>query len=228
MRKLGLGVLLVVSLALSIGVVSAQDEPTAPLPRHLPQELMDIATEATGLEASAIRERIHSGTSLAELIEANGGDVDAVAAEAVSVITERINQRLADDTISQERADMMLERVDEAVERGLNFVPREGGRFPFMRLRGVHHMLAVASELTGLDESEVVAQLRSGSTLTDVLTENGTNMNDFIDQIIEDADDRLDEAVSSGRIDEARAAEILNNLRAELEEHFIQGAAVEI
>ncbi|MBC7813714.1 MAG: hypothetical protein H7175_21330, partial [Burkholderiales bacterium] len=160
--------------------------------------------------------------------EANGGDVDVVAAEAVSVITVRINQNLADGTISQERADMMLERVDEAVERGLNFVPREGGRFPFMRLRGVHHMLAVASELTGLDEGEVVEQLGAGSTLTDVLTENGTNMNDFIDQIIEDADDRLDEAVSSGRIDEARAAEILNNLRAELEEHFIQGAAVEI
>ena len=234
MRKLGFGVVLVASLALGVGAVSAQDGAGGPppLPPHrLQPELMEIAVEATGLEPQEIREQLRGGTSLAQLIEANGGDVDAVAAEAVSVITGHINQRLADGGISQERADILLEHVNEAVERGLNFVPgegRRGERFPFLRMRGAQHLLEVASEFTGLDEREIVAELRGGATLADILTENGADTTAFIDQIVADAEVRLDEVVSNGRIDEARAAEMLAHLRAELEERLYQGVAVEI
>jgi hypothetical protein len=235
MRKLGLGVVLVTALALTVGVVSAQDgaggPPPPPPPHRLPPELMELVTEATGLEPEEIREQVRGGMSLAELIEANGGDVDAVAAEAVSVITEHINERLANGVISQERAHDMLEHVNDAVERGLNFVPGEGGpggRFPILRLRGAHHLLEVASEFTGLDEREIIEQLRGGATLADVLTEYGVDTNAFIDQIVADAEARLDEAISNGRVDEARAAEMLANLRAELEEHLDQGLVTEI
>ena len=234
MRKLGFGVVLVSALALGVGVVSAQDGaggPPPPPPHRLPPELMELAIESTGLEPEEIRGQVRGGTSLAELIEANGGDVDAVAAEAVSVITEHVNPRLADDIISQGRADAMLEHVEDAVERGLNFVPgegRPGERFPFLRMRGAQHLLEVASEFTGLDEREIVAELRGGSTLADILTENGADTTAFIDQIVADAEVRLDEAVSNGRVDEARAAEMLANLRAELEERLSQGAVVEI
>jgi hypothetical protein len=74
----------------------------------------------------------------------------------------------------------------------------------------------LAAEQTGLSPREIAAQLRSGTTLGELLTANGVDVNAFIDDVVEQADARLDQAVANGRITQERADEMLANLREHL------------
>ena len=60
-----------------------------------PMGFMTIITEATGLSIEALQEEAASGSTLAEIITANGGDVEAVKAELIEAMSEMPN---ADET----------------------------------------------------------------------------------------------------------------------------------
>ena len=72
--------------------VSASDSGTflsAGAGRYLAQS--SVVQEATGLDASEITSALQDGSSVAELIEANAADIDAVIASLVDEATEQIN-----------------------------------------------------------------------------------------------------------------------------------------
>jgi hypothetical protein len=48
----------------------------------------NIIGEATGLDPETLREEAASGTTLAEVITANGGDVEAVKAELIEALSD--------------------------------------------------------------------------------------------------------------------------------------------
>lgn len=79
-----------------------------------------IITESLGLEPGEIRQAIADGATLAEVIETNGGDVDAVTAEIIALATERVNGLVADETITQEQADEFLAELETRVDTFLN------------------------------------------------------------------------------------------------------------
>ncbi|MEM8922981.1 MAG: hypothetical protein AAGD35_05720 [Actinomycetota bacterium] len=82
-------------------------------------------TEVTGLTAEQLREGFEAGNTLAETIEANGGDVDAVADAIAAQITERMNEAVADGKLTQEEADEKLADLDTKVDERLNAEPGE-------------------------------------------------------------------------------------------------------
>lgn len=58
-------------------------------------DLDTMLTEATGLERTALREALGAGATVAELIEANEGEVAAVASELAAKATDSINAAVA-------------------------------------------------------------------------------------------------------------------------------------
>lgn len=80
----------------------------------------EIITEATGLTQSEIRDAIQDGSTVAELIEANGGDVDSVIAELVAEATTHINEKVDEGRITQEQADERIAELDEQILSRLN------------------------------------------------------------------------------------------------------------
>jgi hypothetical protein len=186
--------------------------------------LVEIASEQTGLTPREIAQSLREGSSLAELIQSNGGDpqvlIDAAYAEAL----ERIDQAEANGRISAERATEMranaLSRIEQAVNRELGEVRIEA------RLRGmaVRMVLELAAEQTGLSARELGAALRGGTSLADVLTENGVALDAFIAEATERADARLNVLVVDGRITAERAAELLGEFTTGLRERLSASA----
>ena len=83
-----------------------------PIPRMPFGESMNaIVLEATGLDRDDMRSALADGSAIAELIEANDGDVDEVAASLVAHATEQINEATAT------RSERVSEIVDEAMQR---------------------------------------------------------------------------------------------------------------
>ncbi|MDQ7033391.1 MAG: hypothetical protein Q9P01_00715 [Anaerolineae bacterium] len=113
-------------MALMVGAVSAQDNPDNDRGRprvDMIRELTQIVTEATGLTRQEIREQVNEDTTLADVITANGGNVDDVVAQAVAVITERVNEAQANGDIPEDSAVQILENLEQQVT---DFVNGEG------------------------------------------------------------------------------------------------------
>lgn len=91
----------------------------------LAQNLLDAAATATGLTPQTVIAQAMAGATLAEVITTNGGDVEAVTAQAIATATEQINAALAEGKLTQEQADRMLANLPDAVARMLEFRPGE-------------------------------------------------------------------------------------------------------
>lgn len=97
-------------------------------------EVFDAAAEALGMTPTELFEALHSGSTLAEVAEAQGLELEDLQEELASVHQEaarqRIQQAVENGDLSREQADWMLEGMDS-------------GFAPFGRGPGRHQRLGV-------------------------------------------------------------------------------------
>jgi polyhydroxyalkanoate synthesis regulator phasin len=119
-------------------------------------------------------------------------------------ITEVLAPLVEDGTLTQAQADAVAEVLAE----------RAG------ELRGRHgaHLEEIA-EFLGITSEELRAALQEGSTLGEVAEANGSGADELIGFLVDQASERLDEALADGRITEDEAAERL----AEITERITRG-----
>lgn len=197
------------------GEFPAQRE-RGPLGRATERILVQAVADATGLEPSVIVEQVRAGQTLAEVINANGGNVEAVVNAAVTEATAEINQAVADGKMTQERADQLISRLPEVYMAAVNGELRERA----MEARATVGVIQLAAEETGLSAQEIRQQLRDGQTLADVLTANGVEVTAFIDTAAAQVQERLTEAVSNGRLTQEQADERLQQFCERLTERI--------
>jgi hypothetical protein len=90
-------------------------------------EAADAAAEALGIERAALVEALRDGTALEELAEQEGVAYDAVKQAVLEVATARLDDAVADEDITRERADEVLAAVTDWLDDGGE--PRGGFRF---------------------------------------------------------------------------------------------------
>ncbi len=83
---------------------------------------LEAAAEAIGIDEADLREARENGATIAEIAEENGVDVDDVIAAMVEAKTERIEAKVADGSITQERADEKLAEVEAKITDRVNGV----------------------------------------------------------------------------------------------------------
>lgn len=176
--------------------------------------------DATGLTAAELREALASGQTLAALIEANGKTVDEVRAEALVAVEETLAAAVESGRISQEQSALMLSRAETMIDEVLtrDFTAMRQGWQSMRGSRG--GLLSDVAEATGLDLAGVVEQVQAGVTLAEILAQNGVDLATFTNDHLAEAQARLDEAVSSGRMSQSVADAWLNLRRAQLEDRL--------
>lgn len=152
-------------------------------------QIMEIISEATGLTPAEIVEQLRDGATLAEIIEANGGDVEAIIdaiVEAAMLNEEQLRARIT-------------ERMNQEI----------GPRFGSARLRFGLNMAVDALEELGLEPEIVAEQLRDGETLAAILEEAGHTVDEFSSLVMQDVSAMLAERVENGDLTQAQADELL-------------------
>lgn len=195
-----------------VGAVSAQGGRLERRRDGLIRTIIQAVVDETGLDAREIGRQMRSGLTLAEVVEANGGDVQVVIQQAQSVVSERLATAVENGRLTQTQADEMLASLETLYTNAMSSVRRE----PRVEARLGSGMLQLLAEQTGLSRVEIAEQVRSGSTLAEVLTANGVDVDTFIDEVVAQTESRLDQAVENGRITQERADEMLANLRDQL------------
>lgn len=161
--------LLVALFAGLLAAVSADDDkPEAH--RANSSEITAILQEATGLDASALREALESGATPAELIEANDGDVAAVSATIAETAKAAI------ETAMNERSAEISETLSEWL-KGDEGRRRRGMAIP----RGA--ILTVVEEATGLNGAGLRAALAEGATPAELIEANGGDVAAVMDAL---------------------------------------------
>ncbi|MDX2077997.1 MAG: hypothetical protein SFZ02_16325 [bacterium] len=225
------GILLVFVLSLMVGAVSAQEGNgrgggrgggNHPAGDGL-RDIIQVVVDATGLEQEELLQQLRDGAILADLITANGGDVNAVIAEALAIVTEQTNQAVTDGKITQERADEILANAETRITELLNTQNpiREGigGRVEdFRNNRNIDRVFHDALEEAGITRADIRAQLQDGASLRQILTDAGLDVAVLTAEALTNAQTRLDEAVANERLTAEEAATRLTELEARITE----------
>ena len=170
--------------------------------------------EATGLDEAGLKEALQAGSTIAELVEANGGVVDSVIAELVAAASAAINTRMEAGQLTQERADSILEMLEARISARLNgsFEGLSGkgrfgfagrGRFGFpghlgaQGMLGMEHVSNAILEATGLDEAGLKEALQAGSTIAELVEANGGVVDSVIAELVAAATDMINEGVAA-------------------------------
>jgi hypothetical protein len=114
------------------GIAGAQepDEPTADAPADAPAAApegaercgpggrrgpnLEVAAEAIGIDADALREALQGGSTLSDVAEANGVDPQVVVDALLADVEDHLAEEVAEGDLTQAEAD---ERLAEATER---------------------------------------------------------------------------------------------------------------
>lgn len=229
-KTIGLIVMSVVAVVAMVGVASAQDEtsarpaPQPGLPRlneHFPLvgDLLQIVADGLGIQPEDIVAQMR-GQTLADIITANGGDVEQISADLAAAITERVNEAVANGDMIQERADAILGNLDAAVERALNGELRGGlGRLGMRGQRSflqndTRPLISAIADATGLTGQEIVQELRAGKTLSELLDEHGVSADTVVASAVAQVQETLDQAVANGRLTQEQEDAMLAGLEA--------------
>ncbi|MCE2471951.1 MAG: hypothetical protein J4G18_08630 [Anaerolineae bacterium] len=198
-------------LALLTAAVSANDDTDSDRSKPAKRagmgfSLMDeTLLEATGLDAEALRTALAGGSTVAELIEANEGDADAVIADIAAQLAADINESTAS----------FLEGLDERVSEEMDasrsrraFWGRRWIQQPrIFMYTGVSDAIL---EATGLDAAGLRAALAEGATLAGLIEAKDGDLAEFTAEIVALIRDEVN----------AAAAERIEGLEESLSEFF--------
>jgi len=194
---------------------------------NMARVLLAAITDETGMDAQSVLQAVRDGSTLAEVIEANGGTVTNVVASATATVTEHVNNAVANGNMTQEQADNILGSLEQTLTDILNGefdrpirdrvndrLEDRDGRRPVL---GVLRQIA---EETGLTAQDIAPLLRDGATPAEILTDNGVDVNAFINGLLITTEERLATGVENGRITQEQADERLDTMRTTLTERL--------
>jgi hypothetical protein len=174
--------------------------------------------KALGISESDLTTALQGGKTVADVATEKGVDlskvVDAIVAEQTvalkqAVSSGRITQAQADDRLAKLKTNLPTMLSTKLPTRPQGFSPRGGGMGPF-------GSPATIAKALGISESDLSTALQSGKSIADVATEKGVDLSKVVDAIVAEQTEALKQAVSSGRITQAQADNMIAKLKTNL------------
>ncbi|PJF20788.1 MAG: hypothetical protein CUN56_14400 [Phototrophicales bacterium] len=235
--KLSIITLLILVMGLMAGVVSAQPGGPGDGPRdpgrpggrgerehrvHPIRNAMDTIASELGLTPIEFMELLRDaepGSTMADVITANGGDVNAIIGILIAQATDQINEAVENERLTQERADELLAeletRLNEMMNRELPDRPVRGRPGDGVGMELAHIVQDWIANNTDLTRTDIREALRDGETFAEILTNAGVDLDAFVADVTAEAQAKLDEAVANGDLTQEQADAML--------ERFLEG-----
>ncbi|MGH2920787.1 MAG: hypothetical protein ACRDKU_01805 [Gaiellaceae bacterium] len=160
-----------------------------------------------------------NGTSRKAESQAVVNDVAKQLGVQPSELTTALRKALANRVDAAVKAGRITKAEGDALKARINAgdvplfgLPHRGG--PHFHM----HKLEAAAEYLGLTQAQLRTQLTSGKTLAQVARDRDKSVDGLIDALVEDAEEKLDQAVADGRITQAQANEMKSGLEGRITE----------
>ena len=211
-------VLLVLGLLVGAGAaVAVAKAPGKAKPRAAKAQqrgLLPAAAAYLGVTPVALRTELRSGKSLAQIATAKGKSVDGLETALVAAIKTKVDAAKAAGKLDAARADRLLQRAPQLVERLVNAKPRARA----MRTKAARGgLLKAAATYLGVTNAQLVTDLRAGKSLAQVATAKGKSVDGLEQALLAALKQKVDAAVAAGRLPAARAQKLLERAPAHIE-----------
>ena len=211
-------VLLVLGLLVGIGTaVAVAKAPGKAKPRAAKVQqrgLLPAAAAYLGVTPVALRTELRSGKSLAQIATAKGKSVDGLKTALVAAIKTKVDAAKAAGKLDAARADRLLQRAPQLVERLVNATPRARAMRAKVARGG---LLKAAATYLGVTNAQLVTDLRAGKSLAQVATAKSKSVDGLEQALLAALKQKVDAAVAAGRLDAARAQKLLERAPAHIE-----------
>ena len=148
-----------------------------------------------------------------------GVDIDALTPAAKAATSATIDAAVANGDLPADVAERMKTALETAAGDGCRLL---GAGFHAWGRHAVaadwlHDWVGVAADTLNLTPAELTADLRSGSTLTEIAEQQGVSYDEVSQAIIDSASADLSALVDAGTITQDRADALLEQLTSKLE-----------
>lgn len=164
------------------------------------------AIAATGFDSP----REESKAIVEDAAEQLGVDADKLSDALKTALENRVDAAVAAGRITKEQGEELKQRIESEDYPLLG--PRGFGDHRHFGGHGFGHLDAAASYL-GVTEAELRTELSGGKTLADVAKAKGKSVDGLVSALVADEKKELDEAVSSGRLTQEQADEMLESAK---------------
>lgn len=153
----------------------------------------DELAQLLGMTQDELREQLRAGKTLAEIAKEKGVDSQKVIDLLVKGMTERLDQKLAEGTITKEQYEAHKVKLAEHVKMFVN------GELKAKQGMGIFWgQSEQIAKVLGLTADELKAQVGSGKTLAAIAKEKGVDVQKVTDVLVQGMTARLDQRLKDG------------------------------
>ncbi len=174
--------------------------------------------EQTGLSTEEIRTRLQGGESLADIIEAEGGDLEAVVTAALTGLDDKVDALVEAGRLESDQVDDYKAAAEQRVRDWLagTYEGKRGKGHGRVGGKGVG-LVSIVSEETGVSTEDIRTRLSDGDSLSDIIEEADGDVTAVTDAAMEVFETRLTAAIENGRVDAEKADELRESMRERIE-----------
>ena len=155
-----------------------------------------------------------------------GVEPSALSDALKEALKNRVDAAVEDGRLTQEQGERLKDRIDANETPFLGLGPGFG-HGPFGDDAPGHHGakldLDAAASYLGLTTDELRTSLVDGKTLAEIAAEEGKSVDGLVQQLVDAAEKRIDEAVADGRLTEEQAADLKGDLAERIRERVNDG-----
>lgn len=180
--------------------------------------LTSVIEEQTGLSREDLRARLADGESLADIIEAEGGNLEAVVAAALAGLDEKIEALVEAGRLQSNQVADYKAAAEQRVRDWLAGSHESKRGKSRGRLGGkAGGLVAIVSEQTGVLVEDIRARLAEGESLADVIESADGDLTAVTDAAMAGFEERLAAAIENGKVSADQADELRQGMRSRIE-----------
>ena len=185
---------------------------------NIGQAVLQAVETATGLTQQQIVQAYGQGQNLTQILTAHNGDPAAIKTSVLATLSATIAQDVKDGKLTQTQADQLNARLGTAIDQVLTRIPPTRGSVGqnLVQITGMRDLIAETAKATGLTTRTIIADLRGGQTLAQIAIANKGDTAAIVAAAVTDVTTHIQQQVTSGRITQAQADQLLANLSANL------------
>jgi uncharacterized protein YidB (DUF937 family) len=153
---------------------------------------LDAAAQALNLSADDLRSKLKDGnTTIAQVAQAQGVDVQKVIDAMVADATAHIDQAVQDGKLTADQANQRKSGLKDRITNLVNEGKPKGEHGP---------KLDAAAKALNLSADDLRSKLKDGKTLAQVAKDQGVDVQKVIDAMVADATAHIDQEVKDGKL----------------------------
>lgn len=140
--------------------------------------------------------------ALAEILGVSVEEYDAAVDQAQEQV---VDEALAEGWLTEDQADMLKWRMDQAPDFGMRGMGKGFGGFDRGMFGRGDNLASVAADELGMKLTDLLTELQDGKSIADVAGEKGVDTQVIIDAYKAQLKEQLDSAVEEGRMTQKQA-----------------------